>query len=273
MKFCMFTSGYMRDPLEKAFRDAAELGYDGIEIWGGRPHAYAPDLAAGDLKDLVRLSRDYGVPIVGYTPETNAYPYNMMIGSERMRRDSLDYIKLSMDMAAAMGAGFTLISAAHAGYDTPKEVYWPRLLDCLRELVAHGESIGMTLCLEALTRYESNVVCTADDLAQVFREISSPRLVTMCDVCAPYVNREPVSSYFAKLGDRVRHLHLVDSDGISDTHYLPGDGNMPLGPLLRDLKRRGYDGTVTLELVTAYIHEPTCYADLALRRAKELLAD
>ena len=43
MKFCMFTSGYMRDPLEKAFRDAAELGYDGIEIWGGRPHAYAPD--------------------------------------------------------------------------------------------------------------------------------------------------------------------------------------------------------------------------------------
>ena len=103
MKFCMFTSGYMRDPLEKAFRDAAELGYDGIEIWGGRPHAYAPDLAAGDLKDLVRLSRDYGVPIVGYTPETNAYPYNMMIGSERMRRDSLDYIKLSMDMAAAMG--------------------------------------------------------------------------------------------------------------------------------------------------------------------------
>jgi len=34
---------------------------------------------------------------VAFTPETNAYPFNMMIGSERMRRESLDYIKLSME--------------------------------------------------------------------------------------------------------------------------------------------------------------------------------
>jgi protein FrlC len=46
----------------------------------------------------------------------NMYPYNMMIGNEAMRQDSLNYIKISIDMAKEMGAGFTLISAAHAGY-------------------------------------------------------------------------------------------------------------------------------------------------------------
>ncbi len=27
-------------------------------------------------------------------------------------------------------------------------------------------------------------------------------------------------SYFDKLGDKLRHLHIVDSDGASDTHYI-----------------------------------------------------
>ena len=61
------------------------------------------------------LSTRYGLPIIGYTPEMNMYPYNMMMSSDAMRRDSLDYVKLSMDMAREMGAGFTLISAGHAG--------------------------------------------------------------------------------------------------------------------------------------------------------------
>ena len=44
MKFGMFTSGYQRLPLEKCFTDAAQLGYDYIELWGGYPHAFAPDV-------------------------------------------------------------------------------------------------------------------------------------------------------------------------------------------------------------------------------------
>ena len=44
LKVGMFTSGYQRNPLEHCFMDAKEYGYDYIELWGGRPHAYAPDL-------------------------------------------------------------------------------------------------------------------------------------------------------------------------------------------------------------------------------------
>lgn len=31
--------------------DAAAFGYDFIELWGGRPHAYAPDLLSGGLAE------------------------------------------------------------------------------------------------------------------------------------------------------------------------------------------------------------------------------
>lgn len=88
MKTGMFTCGHQRLPVEHAFRDARELGYDGIELWGGRPHAFAPDLKAGGIRQIKALAETYQLPIIGYTPETNGYPYNMMIGDERMRRES-----------------------------------------------------------------------------------------------------------------------------------------------------------------------------------------
>lgn len=59
MKLGMFTSGYQRNPLEHCFQDAKRFGYDFIELWGGRPHAFAPDLKAGEIVDVKRLSEKY----------------------------------------------------------------------------------------------------------------------------------------------------------------------------------------------------------------------
>ena len=219
MKTGMFTCGHQRLPIEHAFRDASELGYDGIEIWGGRPHAFAPDLKAGGIKQIKALAQTYQMPIIGYTPETNGYPYNMMLGDEHMRRESLDMIKLAMDMAKEMNAGYTLISAAHAGYLTPPNVIWGRLAENLSELCEYAENIGMDLILEPLT------------------------------------------------------LHIVDSDGASDTHYIPGEGKMPLRELMRDIIERGYEGYCTVELVTMYMNEPRLYARQALERFRALLPE
>ncbi|MGU0043108.1 TIM barrel protein [Escherichia coli] len=63
-------------------------------------------------------------------------------------------------------------------------------------------------------------------------------------------------SYFDKLGDKLRHLHIVDSDGASDTHYV-GEGKMPLRELMRDIIDRGYEGYCTVELVTMYMTSQT----------------
>ncbi|WP_105636496.1 fructoselysine 3-epimerase [Cronobacter dublinensis] len=273
MKTGMFTCGHQRLPLEHAFRDAHELGYDGLELWGGRPHAFAPDLNAGGIKHVKELARVYQMPIIGYTPETNGYPYNMMLGDERMRRESLDMIKLAMEMAKEMEAGFTMISAAHAGYLTTPDAIWQRLADNLRELADFAEDIGMDLLLEPLTPYESNVVCNANDVLRALSMVSSPRLNSMVDICAPFVQGEPVMSYFDKLGDKLRHLHIVDSDGASDSHYVPGEGKMPLRELMRDIIDRGYNGYCTIELVTMYMNEPRLYARQALTRFRDLLPE
>ena len=83
MDFGLFTCGYQHLPLETAFYDAKAFGYDYIELWGGRPHAFASDLLAGDASKIRDLIQKYQMPVYIYTPEHNAYPYNYMIGTER----------------------------------------------------------------------------------------------------------------------------------------------------------------------------------------------
>ncbi|MFT4007101.1 MAG: fructoselysine 3-epimerase [Lacrimispora sp.] len=273
MKLGMFTSGYQRNPLEHCFEDAKRFGYDFIELWGGRPHAYAPDLKVGEIDEVKRLSAQYEMPVLGYTPEHNAYPYNFMIGSELQRQDAVDYLKLCLDMAKEMGADYMLISPAHAGYLATYEAIWARMVKTIGELTEHAEKVKVKLVVETLTPYESNALKSANDLVELFRRIDSDYLVGMCDTVPPFVQHESIMAYLEKLGSKMYHMHIIDGDQGTDSHIVPGEGSIPLPELIKELKDAGYNGTATLELVTGYINEPRLYARRAIDQVRRYMAD
>ena len=273
LKVGMFTSGYQRNPLEHCFMDAKEYGYDYIELWGGRPHAYAPDLKAGDINEVRRLIEKYEMPVLGYTPEHNAYPYNYMIGSEAQRRDAVDYLKLSLEMAKEMGAEFVLTSPANGGYLATYDQLWSRLEKNIQELGDYAAKLEIKLVVEALTPYESNFFTRANDLVELFRRVDNPYVVGMCDIVPPFVQHESIMAYFDKLGNKMEHMHIIDGENGSDTHLIPGEGNIPIKEMLYEMKRIGYDKTATLELVTNYINEPRFYAKRAIDNMRELMAE
>ena len=273
LKVGMFTSGYQRNPLEHCFMDAKEYGYDYIELWGGRPHAYAPDLKAGDINEVRRLIEKYEMPVLGYTPEHNAYPYNYMIGSEAQRRDAIDYLKLSLEMAKEMGAEFVLTSPGNGGYLATYDQLWSRLEKNIQELGDYAAKLEIKLVVEALTPYESNFFTRANDLVELFRRVDNPYVVGMCDIVPPFVQHESIMAYFDKLGNKMDHMHIIDGENGSDTHLIPGEGNIPIKEMLYEMKRIGYDKTATLELVTNYINEPRFYAKRAIDNMRELMAE
>lgn len=270
MEFGLFTCGYQHLPLEQAFKDAAEFGYDYIELWGGRPHAFAPDLLSSGSSEILRLIKRYHIPVHVYTPEHNAYPYNYMLGDEQQWESCMEYLRDAFRAATAIGAKYTLISVGHGGC-APAEQRQKRLIKSLKRLTHEAESEGQIILLETLTPYESNTCTCLQELKEVLDTIPSPTLLGMCDVVPPFVQQEDPADYVRLLGNRMGHLHLVDNDGISDTHLLPGDGIMPLQQILHDMRSAGYEGMVTIELVTNYMSDPSYYAKLALERAKELL--
>ncbi|MFR8335007.1 MAG: fructoselysine 3-epimerase [Oscillospiraceae bacterium] len=270
MELGMFTSGYQRYPLERAFSDAGRLGYDYIELWGGRPHAFAPDLRLGGVAEIRSMVEKYQMPVCVYTPEHNAYPYNYMAGGRAQWEDSMEYLELCLEMGKALGAEYTLISVGHGGYSVPRRALWARLVESLRRLADRAEALDHKILLESLTPWESNLCTTAGELAQALEEVDSPA----CWACAmwwPQRQRGASGKLSGSSGKKLAHLHLVDSDGHSDDHLIPGDGILPLPELLRELAERGYQGKATIELVTAYLSEPALYARRALERVRAIL--
>lgn len=269
MKFGMFTSGYQRLPLEKCFTDAAQLGYDYIELWGGYPHAFAPDVIE-DYREIRRLQEHYGIPVPVYTPEHNAYPYNYMLGTEKQWRNCMAYLEVSVRAAGLIGAGQMLISVGHGG-ECPAELRRARLLRSVKHLARVAEREHVVLLLETLSPLESNTCTRLHELKELLEAVDSPWLMGMCDVVPPVLQGEDPVDYCRHLGNRMAHLHLVDCDGVTETHLIPGDGVLNLKQIVSDFRQAGYDGRATLELVTHYMDDPTGAAGLALQRAKELL--
>jgi fructoselysine 3-epimerase len=270
MRIGLFSSGYRRYPLEIAFRDAKEFGYDYIELWGGRPHAYPLDLNRGRFNDILKLIDYFQVPVEVYTPEHNDYPFNYMCEDPMIREDSLNYLKTAIQMGKTIGAKYVLISAGHGGNYRTEEELRTQVVECLRELANYGEKCNQHLLLEALTPYESNVCNRAEQLSGILKQVNSPILHGMCDVVPAFVQHQPIEDYFFHLADDLKHFHLIDSDGVSDTHLLPGDGRIPLNQVSKMLKSRGYLGGVTIELVSAYMNEPSLYARKAIESVKKL---
>ena len=279
MKFASFTCGYQRRTLELAFSDAKEFGYDGIEIWGCRPHAYAYDLNPERIAAIRRLSDRYGIPVIGFTPKVNSYPFNLMIGERDMWEDSVAYIERAIDASAALDAGFTLIALGHAGDLASPAQIRERVRESLTVLGEYARKKKNLLIVEPLSWRESNTINTARPLAEALQEAGSPAVAGMCDTVVPFVQKlqgiadETLDTYFDLLGPKLAHVHMTDSDGVSEDHVVPGEGCAPLQDMLRTLKTRGYDGWITLELVTKYIAQPSLYAEKAIRHMRELEKD
>lgn len=272
MEFGLFTCGYQRTALAGAFADAKAFGYAYVELWGGRPHAYGPDLTAPGslrLQEIRELQKRFAMPVLVFTPEHNAYPFNYMLGDRLQWADSLDYLKTCLHAASLLGAGAMLVSAGHGG-NVPYEERYDRLVNSLSILAKAAGEEGVKLYLETLTSYESNICTTLPELCRVLKDVNDDRLYAICDVAAPFSAGEDPADYARMLGERLAHVHLVDNDGKSDIHLIPGEGVMPLGRIVSDLREAGYKGGATLELVTHYIDEPRAAAKRAIEAAREL---
>lgn len=115
MKFGCFSLDFRRFSLETAFRMAARYGFDGIEIWGGRPHAYPYDMDAEETRKIRELKKAYGLEVPVYTPNALGMPYNLCSLDERERRDAMDYFKTAIRACRQMEVPRMLMVADHPG--------------------------------------------------------------------------------------------------------------------------------------------------------------
>ncbi|MFV0131957.1 sugar phosphate isomerase/epimerase family protein [Streptomyces sp. HMX87] len=237
---------YQHLPFDTFLDDAVALGREKLELWGIAPHLHIPQVGNAEARDLRRRIEERGLAAYCLTPEQVMYPVNVAAPADWLRAQSIALFRRAAELCVELGAEKLLLTPGRGGESEPVDAAWRRSVDAIGDIAAYADSLGVTCVLEPLQRVESNLVNDSRTLAAMLGEIGASRLGAVLDTVTMAVAGESVDDAFAALGDRIRHVHLVD--GRPAGHLAWGDGDLPLSDYLRSLERQGYDGWMTFEL-------------------------
>ena len=265
MKTGVISLDFRRWPLERCFASAARCGYDGVEIWGGRPHAWPFDMDGPAVAQVLELKKRYGLDVPMYTPAALGMGLCLCSASPIEREDALNHYRRAIEVAAKIGAPMVLVVVDHPGYQADARESWRLLVDATVNLADFAADKGVTLCFEPLTPLESPVLTTADDCAALIADAGRPNVRAMLDIVPPTVMCEPVSAYFEKLDGGPAYVHICNTDGVTDAHRQLDDGVLSVPDILRVLSDNDYDGYVTVELYSVSARDPEATIAGAMR--------
>ncbi|MFN0224273.1 TIM barrel protein [Paenibacillus sp. KR2-11] len=231
------------------FLDAmSELGVDHIELWAGEPHLYVYRSILGNMRSIRKQVQSRGMKIVCYTPEQCIYPYNIAASDPHWRHKSVEYFMENLYAALELGTDTMLITSGIGDFAAAPEESWKYARESIFQLCRIAEQEGVTLALEPLTPFESNLITDVRGVRRMIDEIGSPALQGMLDTVAMQLAGEVPEDYFALL-PKVCHVHLIDGDGRSDAHLALDDGVLKWREYLESLRSGGYEGACTLEIM------------------------
>ena len=138
MKLAQSSFLYFNFPLKQAIRRLHLLGYQGIEIWGGRPHMYRHDLDA-ELDSLKELLDECEMTVPNFIPAQFRYPSILCSSNTAVRRDSVRYIEDAIDNALGLGAPSVSLCAGMTLAGESVDAGWANLRQSITELLDYTD--------------------------------------------------------------------------------------------------------------------------------------
>lgn len=243
---------YFHYTLDYYLNSMHRCGVKNLDLWGASPHYCRLDYltssaAERKLREIRKRAEDLGLKFVMYTPETLAYPYSLSAPEQPIRDRTIDYFDMAIDDALTLGTTRLFMNSGCGPLDIPREDSWKRAVETISKVCEMAHKRGVTILLEQLQPYESNLLVNLPQMKAMLEEVNSPALKTCVDLVAMEVAHENLEDYYKVLGeDTIQFIHFADGD--PSGHYILGDGNYPLKEYIEILEKHNYTGIIDLEI-------------------------
>lgn len=232
-------------PVLEEIDNIARLGFDYLELAMDPPMAHHSILTAS-RPAIARALADAGLGLVCHLP-TFVSTADL---TDSLRQASIAEMHRSLEVAGDLGAAKVVLHPSMVG---GMAAFVPATakgyaFDFFAGLVAAAGKLGLTICLENMFP-RNRLGVTADDLGEIFAAFPSLRFTL--DTGHAHIDSERdgrLLQLAERFGDRLGHLHLSDNRGKRDDHLAVGRGTVNFKGLVRQLKKIGYDDTLTLEV-------------------------
>jgi sugar phosphate isomerase/epimerase len=223
---------------------ASRAGYHAIEPWVRELDQYVKN--GGNLKDLGKRLADRGLRV-----ESAIDFFEWIVDDDGKRKAGLENARRGMDMVRQIGG--TRIAAPPAGATDRTNLSLLTVAHRYRALLDIGAEIGVVPQVEVWGF--SKTLNRLGDAAYVAIESGHEKACILADVYHLYKGGSGYAGVHLLGAESMHVLHMNDYPAeppratISDAHRVyPGEGVAPLKTLLRDLRRIGFRGVLSLEL-------------------------
>ena len=225
------------DEITPILRIVADLGFDGVEV---------SLLGMTDEKAVAlgKAVRDHGLEVTcsdGLAPDkdiTSADP--------EIRRAGVEYLKWAVETTAKIGSrGLAGVVFAPWGQFDPlnKPLRAERSAEALGALDSTLKAHDVTLGIEMLNRFETDLVNTAIEAVNIAKASGSDRVGVLLDTFHLNIEEKDIRAAINSAKGRLAHFHVSDND-----RGVPGSGHVPWDQVKAGLDDIGYNSWIVAEM-------------------------
>jgi sugar phosphate isomerase/epimerase len=226
-------------PLDRVLAYCAEVGFDGIELNGFRPHAHQDDLTTvAKVRALRDRIADYGLGLSGYAPSLEAVPPALVDTPAYLAE-----IRKCLFICQHLGTNVLRVDTGSPPVALAPEEYerrMARLIGTWRAAAEEVQRAGVRIVWEFEPGFWLN---KPSEVLRVAQSVGHESFGVLFDTSHAYMGavigarqtgaRETlpggVVEYAQMLTPHIGHLHLIDSDGTlhheeTSTHTPFGEG-------------------------------------------------
>lgn len=226
--------------LELSCQKSSELGFDGVELFIVDPKEFSADSIHTVLErynlELAALGTGaaYGLEGLSLSSPDNA-----------VRANAIQRIKEHIQLAAPFKSRVIIGSMrgkVEAGVDRNDTKAW--LAESLHECLDDAKKNEVTIFLEAINRYESNLLNSVEETARYIKANELNGMTVLADMF--HMNIEEVSFQESILNTRelIGHIHFVDSN-----RKAVGYGHIDAVEVVNALKEINFEGYLSGEIL------------------------
>jgi sugar phosphate isomerase/epimerase len=172
---------------------------------------------------------------------------------EANHQRQLGALRANCAIARGLGARYLRVFAGQVPEEGDRGAALDAIAAGLREGAAETASQGVTCLLETHDSFS-----TSDSVIDLYERGAGDDLMVLWDSLHTFRHGESVAESWAKLGSRVRHVHIKDSSRSSAESFdlvLTGTGSVPIPSILDVLEAARFDGYLSFEWEKAWLPE------------------
>ncbi|KKL49548.1 hypothetical protein LCGC14_2314420, partial [marine sediment metagenome] len=211
MKTCLFTVsfaglwGQHKLSLEESIDKVAELGFDGIEIMGKRPHLSPLDWSLDDCRRLADRLGERGLELAAIAAYTS-FTAGASAAEVPVADMQIAYVEEMARRAQVMGGDLVRIFASYEREDAPLTAQWLKTVGAIRECCDRAAEFGVTIGVQ--NHHDLGVSTKA--MAELLYQVDRPNCIPMYDCWSAFLLGEDLAEGVRAMAEKMRFTTVAD---------------------------------------------------------------